>query len=158
MILAQLADVAAQKGALPAAVVRAIEALQKVDLAKIAAGRYEIEGDKLFYLVQDVELRTFAESRSEAHHKYADIQIPCSTSERYGFAMTQPSLAPVEDSLETKDLAFFPTPPNEIFMDLAPGSYAVFLPRELHRPCLAIKDKTMIRKVVVKVHESLLGL
>jgi biofilm protein TabA len=157
MILAQLADVASQKAVLPAAIVRAIEALQKVDLAKLEAGRYEIEGDKMFYLVQDVELRTLAESRSEAHHRYADIQIPCSTSERYGFAMPQ-TLAPVEDSLEAKDLAFYPTPANEIFMDLAPGSYAVFLPRELHRPCLAIKDKTMIRKVVVKVHESLLGL
>jgi len=158
MILAQLADVVAQKNVLPPAIVRAIEAVQKVDVLKLAAGRYEVEGDKLFYLVQDVELRTFAESRLEAHHKYADIQIPCSTSERYGFAMPQPGLTPVEDSLEAKDLAFYPAPANEIFMDLAPGSYAVFLPRELHRPCLAIKDKTMIRKVVVKVHESLLGL
>ena len=39
MILAQIADVAAQRAVLPGAVVRAIEALQKVDLFKIAAGR-----------------------------------------------------------------------------------------------------------------------
>ena len=158
MIVGQIADLASQKSVLPAAIVRSIEALQKVDLIKMEPGRYEVEGDKLFYLVQDVELRTMDESRSEAHHKYADIQIPLSTGERYGFSLPQANLVAVDDQLEAKDLAFYPAPANESFMDINPGTYLVFLPKELHRPCLAIKGKAMIRKVVVKVHASLLGL
>ncbi len=158
MIVGQISDVAAQKSILPAAVVRALEALQKVDIGKMEPGRYEIEGDKLFYLVQDVELRTMEESRAEAHHQYADIQVPFSTRERYGFALPQPKLAPNDDQLKEKDLAFYPTPAGESFIDTAPGDYLVFLPRELHRPCLAIGKKETIRKVVVKVHASLLGM
>lgn len=158
MIVGRISDVATQRGALPDAIVRALEALQKVDLGAMEPGRYEIEGDKLFYLVQDVELRTMEESRAEAHRKYADIQIPFSTGERYGFALPQPELAPSDDQLEAKDLAFYPTPAGECFIDVAPGTYLVFLPTELHRPCLAIKDKATIRKAVVKVHASLLGM
>ena len=158
MIVGRISDVATQRGTLPEAIVRALEALQKVDLGKMEPGRYEIEGDKLFYLVQDVELRTMEESRAEAHHKYADIQIPFSTGERYGFALPQPELAPSDDQLEAKDLAFYPTPAGESFIDINPGSYLVFLPNELHRPCLAIGEKQTIRKVVMKVHSSLLGL
>jgi len=158
MIVGQLSDVASQKTLLPAAIVRALEALKKVDLGKLEPGRYEIEGDKLFYLVQDVELRTMEESKCEAHNKYADIQIPLSTSERYGFSMPQAGLVATDDQLEAKDLAFYPAPASESFIDAKPGTYLVFLPKELHRPCLAIGAKTMIRKAVVKVHASLLGL
>lgn len=158
MIVGLLSDVAAQKSILPAAIVRALEALQEMDLAAQEPGRYELEGDKLFYMIQDVTLRSLDESRAEAHHKYADIQIPLNAGERYGFALPQDDLAASEDLLEEKDLAFYPTPTNESFMDIEPGAFAVFLPKELHRPCLAIKDKTTIRKAVVKVHASLLGL
>mgnify|MGYP001580952123 CR=1 FL=1 len=158
MIVGRISDIATQRGALPGDIVRALEALQKVDLGALEPGRYEIEGDKLFYLVQDVELRTMEESRAEAHQKYADIQIPFSTGERYGFALPQPELAPSDDQLETKDLAFYPTPAGECFVDAAPGTYLVFLPTELHRPCLAITGKATIRKAVVKVHASLLGM
>jgi biofilm protein TabA len=158
MIVGRISDVMAQRGVLPAAVVRALETLQKVDIGALAPGRYEIEGDKLFYLVQDAELKTFAESRAEAHRAYADIQIPLDAGERFGFALAQPALAPDDDRFADKDLAFYPTPAGESFIDAAPGDFLVFLPGEMHRPCLAIGEKKTIRKAVVKVHASLLGL
>ncbi len=39
-----------------------------------------------------------------------------------------------------------------------PGDYVVFLPGELHRPCLAINEKMKIRKAVIKIHRDLLAL
>ena len=158
MIIGRISDVAEQKNALPAAIVRALEAIQKVDIGKMEPGRYEIEGDKLFYLVQDAELRALEETRAEAHYQYADIQIPFSTGECYGFALPEPGFSPNDDQLKEKDVAFYPTPANECFIDTAPGAYVVFLPKELHRPCVAIDKKEKIRKVVVKIHTSLLGL
>lgn len=161
MIIGLLAQVEAQKATLPAAVVRAIDALQKLDLAALPAGRHvfdEGDGDKLFFLIQDVELRTFAESRPEAHNNYADIQIPLNGRERYGYAPSCAGLATTEDRLSANDVAFYAAPANESFIDLEAGSYAVFLPTELHRPCLAIGEKTTIRKAVVKIRKDLLGL
>jgi biofilm protein TabA len=158
MILGLLSELDTQRAALPATLVRALDALKDVQLLETEAGRYEIEGDKLYYMVQDVEFRTMEESRAEAHAQYADIQIPLTAHERYGFSLPQPGLLPSEDLLEEKDLAFYPTPAAESFFDLAPGSYVVFLPGELHRPCLAIDDQGSMRKVVVKIHVSLLVL
>ena len=158
MIVGLLSDVSAQKSLLPAVLVRSIEALMKLDPGRIEAGRYELEGDKLFALIQDVESRSFEESRTEAHSKFADVQIPLSASERYGFSLPQAVLALIEDRMEANDIAFYERPSREFFMDIDPGAYVVFLPNELHRPCLTITEKTPIRKAVIKVHRDLLGL
>ena len=158
MIVGQLSDLGRQKSVLPAAVVRALDALRKLDLDALEAGRFELEGDKLYYMIQDVDTRSFDESRPEAHHRYADIQLPLSGAERYGYALPQADLAATEDRLEANDVAFYPTPENEAFIDVQPGTYVVFLPHELHRPCLAIGKKGKLRKAVVKIHKSLLGL
>lgn len=158
MIVGLLSEVSAEKNVLPATLVRAVEALMKLDPSRIDAGRYEVEGGKLFVLIQDVDSRTFEESRPEAHATFADVQIPLSASERYGFSLPQPGLALVEDRLEANDVAFYDNPYREFFMDIDPGTYVVFLPNELHRPCLTITEKTRIRKAVIKIHRDLLGL
>jgi biofilm protein TabA len=158
MIVGRLADLARQKKTLPAAIVRALEILQTLDLASVAPERVEIDGERLFYSVEDVSLRTLDESRPEAHARYADIQLPLSGGERYGFALPQSGLVAVDDQLEARDLAFYPAPANESFIDLYPGDYVVFLPGELHRSALVIGEKTVLRKLVVKIHLSLLGL
>ena len=158
MIVGRLSEVSTEKNVLPAAVVRGIEALLKLSPATADAGRYEVEGEQLFVLIQDVDSRTFEESRPEAHGKFADVQIPLNTSERYGFSFPQPGLACTEDRLEANDVAFYEKPSSEFFMDIHPGDYVVFLPGELHRPCLAINEKMKIRKAVIKIHRDLLGL
>lgn len=158
MIIGRLSDVSAQKSIFPAAVVRAIEALQKLDLLTMEPGRYELEGDKLFYLIQDVETRTFDEGKSEAHGLYADIQMPLTATERYGCALPQTGLVTIEDCLDSKDFALYKDVENEFFMDMEPGTFVVFMPKELHRACLSVKEKTKLRKAVVKIHSSLLGL
>lgn len=158
MIIGRLSDVTAQKSIFPAVVVRAIEALQELDLLTMEPGRYELEGDQLFLLIQDVETRTFDESKSEVHGKYADIQMPLTASERYGYALPQIGLAAIEDCLESKDFAFYKKVDNEFFMTIEPGTFVLFIPGELHRSCLSVGEKTTLRKAVIKIHSSLLGL
>ncbi len=158
MIIGRLSDVPQQRGLLPTAIVRALDVLLTMDLGKQAPGSYALEGDQLFYLVQDAKLRLFADSRAETHTQYADIQIPVSAAERFGFSLPQAEMESVNDPSASGDLKFHPDPANEFFMNVHPGSYVVFLPQELHRPCLVVTEKMTIRKVVVKVHARLLGL
>lgn len=157
MITGRLSDIPRQRALLHPALLRAFDALAALDLARAEPGRVELDGERLFYMIQDTELRRFENSQAEAHAQYADIQIPVSTVERFGFSVPQDGLALVDDQLETRDLAFYADPVNEFFMNVAPGSFAVFFPGELHRPCLAVGAPQAIRKVVVKVHASLLG-
>lgn len=158
MILGLLAELDRQRQLLPPAIARALAAFQAQGLARKPPGRYDIEGEQIFCLVQDATPRALADCLSEAHHRHADIQIPLGAVERFGFALPQSGLLPCDDQLESRDLAFYPTPANEFFMDVAPGAYVVFLPTELHRPCVLIEDRSAFRKVVIKVHSGLLGL
>lgn len=157
MIIGLLDAPSGQKDVLPAAVRRALDALRPLDLLNLPLGRYELEGEQMFFLLQEGVPRALADSRAEAHRRYADIQMPLGASERFGCALPVAVLLPTEDRLDVDDIAFYPPPPGEFFLDLAPGAFVVFLPGELHRPCLSIEDRRPFRKVVVKVDASLLG-
>ena len=158
MILGQTTGLDKQRGTLPEAVQRALNALGTMAVASMAPGRYDVEGDDIFCLVQDATPRQLDESRAEAHRDYADVQLPIGAVECFGFSLPQPGLTPVEEDFDTRDIAFYPTPDNECFVDVAPGEFIVFWPGELHRPCIVIDSTAPFRKVVVKIHRRLLGL
>ena len=160
MFIGRLADLPAQRACLPEAVVRALEALRALDLESLLPGRHDIDSDRMFVLVQDATPRAIDDSLIEAHATYADVQIPLGARECFGFALPQPGLVACDDQLAERDLVFYPNPENEAFIDVAPGEYIVFLPGELHRPCLAIEGEPAapFRKAVVKIHRELLGL
>ena len=42
-------------------------------------------------------------------------------------------------------------------LDCRKGMFAVFFPEDAHQPCVAPAEPAKIRKVVVKIHRSLLG-
>ena len=158
MLLGKLSESPAQRRVLPVPVGAALDALERMNAVSLAQGRYDIDGDRLFCLVQDATPRLLEDSRAEAHRDYVDVQLPIGATECFGFALPQPGLNVVEDAMDERDIAFFATPENECFLDVAPGSYIVFWPGELHRPCVAIEGCEPFRKIVVKIHRSLFGL
>jgi biofilm protein TabA len=158
MILGRLSDLERHAKILPPAVSRALKAISSIDLENATTGRFPIEGEKMYYMLEDRPVGGEKEHRAEAHTLCADIHLPLSSSERIGFSLPQPGLRIVEDLIETRDLAFYTDPANEAFVVVEPGSYLFFLPGELHRPCLAAGEAKTIRKVVVKIHAELLGL
>jgi biofilm protein TabA len=157
MILGRLSDLESHAKILPTAVFRALRAISSIDLENATVGRFPIEGEKMYYMLEDRPVGDEKAHRAEAHALYADIHLPLSSSERIGFALPQPELPIVEDLIEMRDLAFYADPTNETFVVVEPGSYLFFLPGELHRPCLAVGKATEIRKIVVKIHADLLG-
>ena len=62
-----------------------------------------------------------------------------------------------EDLLAERDLLFYAGVENESMLTMTPGSFAVFLPSDVHRPGVALDEPTKVRKVVVKVRLSLLA-
>ena len=45
------------------------------DLAAMECGRHDIDGDNIFVVVQEWDLRPTNEARLELHRKYIDIQL-----------------------------------------------------------------------------------
>lgn len=128
---------------------KAIDFLLGHDLAKLAPGRHEIDGDNCFATVSDTELVPVSERKPELHRRYFDIQLPVSGPEVHGVADFN-SASPGEFD-EARDIGFYEQAVS--YYGVGPRQFAIFAPgRGLHAPACTDGDRRRtIRKVVVKV-------
>lgn len=63
----------------------ALEYLRSNDFEKFEPGRYEIDGENIFAMVQSYNSKKMEEGFWEAHRKYIDIQYVFKGTERMGF-------------------------------------------------------------------------
>ncbi|HEY2895332.1 MAG TPA: YhcH/YjgK/YiaL family protein, partial [Pirellulales bacterium] len=84
MILDELAS-AARYEKLHAGFHAGFEFLMQANLASLESGRHEIDGDRVFALINRDPGRGRAGARLEAHRKYIDIQFLVSGQEEIGW-------------------------------------------------------------------------
>ena len=125
----------------------ALKFLSETDFSQIDLGRYELDGDNIFYMVQTYETDP-EKTVSEAHKKYIDIQYMLEGEEIIGVAPFTCEKVETEAKPEN-DVWFYEckTEPLTLFE----GSFMVLYPNDLHCPGVAVKDAKTCRKVVVKV-------
>ncbi len=118
--------------------------------ANIADGRHEIDGDRVFALVQSYTTTPAATRKLEHHRKYADIQYLISGGEIIEHVALDglPVDTPYD---ETKDYGLVRDPAARSSVVLAPGSWAIFFPQDAHKPGCALGVPGAVRKVVIKV-------
>lgn len=136
----------------PEAFDRAFAFLNGRDVLGIAAGRYDIDGDNIYALVQDVTTEDEALRRFEAHVKYVDIQLLLTGKEKQLYASDGSGLEITGDKLAERDTAFYTRPAFYNAVILEPWSYAIYVAGELHVPCCAVTlPGETVRKIVFKV-------
>ena len=113
------------------------------------AGRYEIDGDRLFLLIQEYRTKEQADSLWEAHHEYIDVHCVLSGGERIGHAADGAAFETVSPYDSAKDAELFAG--NGDLAICAAGTFAVFFPYEPHMPGVAVDAPSDTRKMVVKV-------
>jgi YhcH/YjgK/YiaL family protein len=113
-------------------------------------GRYEIDGDNLFALVQEYNTRLAADAKFEGHNRYIDIQYIISGTEAMKFADIAKMTVKVPYN-ETKDVTFYEDTDTSAVI-VQDGEYAIFFPHDIHMPCLSLNETPApARKIVVKV-------
>ena len=124
--------------------------LKRPDLASLPLGRYEIDGDRCWAMVQDVELKPLAERKLETHRKYIDIQAPLTGVESIGLAKMSAEAQRLPFDVE-KDFVLYDGESKPV--TLVPGEFAVFFPPlDAHAPCCMVQNgPSRIKKVVVKI-------
>ena len=126
----------------------ALEILKNTDFLKMYLGRYELDGDNIFYMVQSYDTDP-EKTISEAHKKYIDIQFMVDGEELIGVAPMCCDKKEVEAKPEN-DVWFYDCKTEPI--TLIKNSFMVLYPNDLHCPGVATNNKAMTcRKVVVKV-------
>lgn len=142
---------------LPAAIEKALNFLRTTDFSKLSPGVVEIDGKTIFAQVIDLTTREQHENRPEVHRRYLDIQFLAWGEEKIGIAIDSGNNEVSEELLEQRDIIFYHHSENESFIEMVPGSYAIFFPQDVHRPACNKNEATPIRKIVVKVAVSALN-
>ena len=126
---------------------QAFDYLKSLDFSKLEAGKTELNGDALFVMINDTNLKTKDDAKLEVHNKYIDIQVPVSCAESFGWKdRAKCEVVSVPFDAE-KDIEFYADIPTTYFT-LQPGEFAIFFPEDGHAPCVG---EGPIRKIIVKV-------
>jgi biofilm protein TabA len=137
------------KGLLPdSRIEKAFDFAKHVDLSGLSPGRYEIERNEVFALVQEYDTRPPGGSLFEAHRRYMDVQIMLDGTEfmAYGFSERLDVVAPYDES---KDAVFLDG--ERVLVPFRAGEFMVFFPLEPHMPGVFQDKSQRVRKVVIKV-------
>lgn len=129
----------------------AFELLCNNDLSRLPVGRYDINGENVFLMIQEPELKPWCEGRWEAHRRYADIQLVLDGCECIGYCIADEKTE-IETPYDTESDTLFYTGIEGNSAIVTPGEMMVLFPEDAHRPCIQPSDNTAkVRKAVVKV-------
>jgi biofilm protein TabA len=113
-------------------------------------GRVDLEGDDLYALVQSYGTVSPDQKAYESHRAYADIQFVAAGAEVIYYAPIS-SLRPTTAYDPDKDCVLYADPPVGTPLHLGPGTMAIFLPHDGHKPGCSNGQRCEMKKVVVKV-------
>lgn len=126
---------------------KAFAFLRETDLMALAPGRYPIEGETLFALIQEADGRARADAQLECHRKYIDIQLVLAGKDEMGWKPLRDCREPVAEYSDKRDIRFFFDAPAS-WVTVPAGAYCVFFPEDAHAPLVGAEP---IRKVVLKI-------
>jgi YhcH/YjgK/YiaL family protein len=127
---------------------KAFKFLKETDLSIAKEGRFDIEGDNVYALINNYNTKDPKDCHPEAHRKYADVQYIVSGAELIGCSLFSGQKV-FKDYDEEKDYLLYDD--ISFFLKLNEGMFAVFFPDDLHMPGIMINEPKPVKKVVVKV-------
>ena len=130
---------------------KAIQYVLQADFAIMEPGKYPIDGDYVFAIVNEYTTKPPSECEPESHRKYADIQIMIAGRENFGYTPLD-GQAPATPYNPEKDLLLYIIPETGLsYITLGAGEFIVFFPSDIHQPEVYVRQPEFVKKVVVKV-------
>lgn len=115
-------------------------------------GRYELDGERCFALVQKYETVPASEKDFESHARYIDLQYVVSGQERMLWA-SKDGITCTEPMDVQKDIAFYTEKqdytPCELVVEA--DEFALFYPQDAHKTGCCAEGPETVEKIVVKV-------
>jgi len=128
---------------------KAFKFIQEFRQGEKEDGRYEIDGDKVYALVQSYTTVPSEQCKWETHDKYIDIQYIIRGKEVIGYAPRNTLVSNTGYNAE-KDITFYEDQPGTDIC-LTGGMYAILYPWDGHKPKCIYHEQSDIKKIVVKV-------
>lgn len=147
MVTDRLDNVALYRSLSPR-IAAAIDYVTSTNFSAIADGKYAIDGERLFALVQRYTSKPLSEGRWEAHRKYIDLQVVVNGIEQIGYVSINQLQAEPYD--EAKDLMWLSGTAGQWFT-LPSGHFTLLWPGDAHMPGVQANGPADVLKVVVKI-------
>jgi YhcH/YjgK/YiaL family protein len=128
-------------------IAKGFEFINNTDLSQIKPGKYQIDNEDVFAIVQEYDTKEVTDCKLEGHTKYIDIQYVIKGVELMGVTTKNNQKMILTD--EEKDYSFFDGETS--LMRVEEGMFTLFFPDDLHRPCVKAEEISAVKKVVVKV-------
>lgn len=127
---------------------KAFDYLRSTDFERMENGKYEIDGDNLFAIVNRYTTEPADMRQWEAHRTYIDIQYMVTGEENMGVAPlhTMKISKPYDNEND-----YFLLNGEGVEQTVKPGFFTIFFPTDVHKPNLIASSADTILKVVLKV-------
>jgi YhcH/YjgK/YiaL family protein len=121
--------------------------LQENNVTEMEPGRIELDGNRVFAMIQHYNTKPKEQGVWEAHRKYIDIQYVAIGRELMGYANLHHLQAGEYDG--EKDFVLLKGEGSYVLMQ--PGTFVILMPVDAHIPQVAVDSPEPVKKVVIKV-------
>ena len=146
MILDQLSQ-ADQYSAVHPGFAAAFEYLRTADYKDLPEGRHEIDGDRMYLIINRTQGKGREGATFEVHRRHIDIQLAIVGTDEMAWRALRDCSQPQAPFHEEHDYGLF-NDPAETWLVVPPGSVAIFFPQDVHAPLGGTGD---LVKAVIKV-------
>jgi YhcH/YjgK/YiaL family protein len=127
---------------------KAFNYLKTTDFSKAELGRYDIDGDNIFALVNEYNTKEETEGKLEAHKNYSDVQFVANGKELMGYVPLENQKVTTPYN-EKNDITFYEG--DKSFTLVEGGMFVIFFPTDVHMPGIKVDKSEYVKKVVIKV-------
>ena len=127
-------------------------------LLQAPLGRFGVDGDRLYFLLAEYDTQPPSGSFPETHREYCDVQIVLRGEERIGWAPLSAAWAPSSPYEPGRDIQHYVAGSELSWLVARPGLFFFFEPNDVHQPGLVAGTPVRVRKMVGKVHRTLVGI
>jgi YhcH/YjgK/YiaL family protein len=135
---------------IPSQIGTVLKILSSREISSMTEGKHEIEGNKVFYLVQKYSTKPRNEGQMEAHKKYIDIQYVLNGQESI-FVENIAACKLVSAYNEEDDAAMYEVPKSFSEIYMSKGMFCILFPQDSHLACRTTANESKVHKIVFKV-------
>ena len=129
--------------------------MANMDSALSGCSRREIMGEDLYWYSKNCGNCKCRETVPEFHEQFIDIELVLKGRETIGYSENNQYDTITDDHILDQDVAYVDGVPDEKYLSLEEGDFAIFFPGDVHRACYK-PDGERIYKAVIRINKALL--